>query len=53
MFTPLGSYAYPLEGDDMFHGEWREGEWGRYSNRYVRTKDCSPRNGPDARRSMA
>jgi carotenoid cleavage dioxygenase-like enzyme len=38
MFTPLGSYTYPLEGDGMVHGVWIEDGRARYANRYVRTQ---------------
>ena len=37
MFTPLGSYTYPLEGDGMLHGVWFENGGARYANRFVRT----------------
>ena len=38
VFTPLGSYTYPLEGDGMLHGVWLEGGRARYANRTVRTQ---------------
>ncbi len=37
MFTPLGSYTYPLDGDGMLHGVWFEDGRARYANRFVRT----------------
>lgn len=36
LFTPLGSYTFPLEGDAMVHAVWIDGDGGaRYRNRFL------------------
>jgi carotenoid cleavage dioxygenase len=37
VFTPIGSYTYPLDGDGMIHGLWFQDGAVRYRNRSVQT----------------